>query len=281
MSSSLPSGPMRRAVLGARPSSARIAADVSSAPDSAPGRAVSAKRSPTRPRNTRRRARLPEGLRETGRARWSRPRCRATPRATPMPISVHMLGLRLAIDCAQRTKNGQPAHSTTGVDSRVRARHRAWRGSEPRKMPAHCEHQHDELSGSVHQKRRREVASVRGCSLLVEARHLRLEGHAADRAVPGAARESADASGRRRSCRRRAGPAWMATRPDLHDRDARHVRSSWPPVGLGVRALPGWECCSSQEGPRPANELDAIRRRDRVCVPRIPSCRSRRPRNAP
>jgi hypothetical protein len=32
-----------------------------------------------------------------------------------MPISVHMFGLRLRIDCTQRTKNGQPAHSTTGV----------------------------------------------------------------------------------------------------------------------------------------------------------------------
>ena len=28
-----------------------------------------------------------------------------------------MFGLRLAIDCQQRTKNGQPAHSTTGVAS--------------------------------------------------------------------------------------------------------------------------------------------------------------------
>jgi hypothetical protein len=34
----------------------------------------------------------------------------------PIPISVHMLGLRFAIDWAPRTKNGQPAHRTTGTD---------------------------------------------------------------------------------------------------------------------------------------------------------------------
>ena len=33
----------------------------------------------------------------------------------PSAISVNMLRLRLAIDCAPRTKKGQPAHSTTGV----------------------------------------------------------------------------------------------------------------------------------------------------------------------
>ena len=32
-----------------------------------------------------------------------------------MPIRVNMLGLRLRIDCTQRSKNGQPAHSTTGA----------------------------------------------------------------------------------------------------------------------------------------------------------------------
>src|SRR6186997_3165503 len=33
----------------------------------------------------------------------------------PMAIRVNMLRLRDATDCAPRTKNGQPAHSTTGV----------------------------------------------------------------------------------------------------------------------------------------------------------------------
>ena len=32
-----------------------------------------------------------------------------------MPINVNMFALRLRIDCTQRRKNGQPAHSTTGV----------------------------------------------------------------------------------------------------------------------------------------------------------------------
>jgi hypothetical protein len=33
----------------------------------------------------------------------------------PSAIRVNMLRLRVASDCAPRTKNGQPAHSTTGV----------------------------------------------------------------------------------------------------------------------------------------------------------------------
>src|SRR5216683_2702320 len=37
--------------------------------------------------------------------------------ATPIPINVHMLGLRWRTESIQRTKNGQPAHSTTGVDN--------------------------------------------------------------------------------------------------------------------------------------------------------------------
>src|SRR5690606_5899940 len=32
-------------------------------------------------------------------------------------MSVHMLGLRFTTDCQPRTKNGCPAHSTTGTDS--------------------------------------------------------------------------------------------------------------------------------------------------------------------
>ena len=33
----------------------------------------------------------------------------------PIAMSVNMLRLRLTSDCQPRTKNGQPAHSTTGV----------------------------------------------------------------------------------------------------------------------------------------------------------------------
>ncbi len=35
----------------------------------------------------------------------------------PSAISVNMLRLRVTTDCQPRTKNGQPAHSTTGVAS--------------------------------------------------------------------------------------------------------------------------------------------------------------------
>ena len=49
----------------------------------------------------------------------------------PMPISVHMFGLRVMTDCAQRRKNGQPAHSTTGVPIMwpARAPHVRWNSS--------------------------------------------------------------------------------------------------------------------------------------------------------
>ena len=39
----------------------------------------------------------------------------ATATPVPMAISVNMLRLRVRNDCQPRTKNGQPAHSTTGV----------------------------------------------------------------------------------------------------------------------------------------------------------------------
>ena len=41
--------------------------------------------------------------------------------ATPVPIAirVNMLRLRVTSDCQPRTKNGQPAHSTTGVASAI------------------------------------------------------------------------------------------------------------------------------------------------------------------
>ena len=59
-----------------------------------------------------------ESPRERCRARPSPPRCRRRPRATPMPISVHMLGLRVRDRLrTQRTKNGHAAQSTTGVRS--------------------------------------------------------------------------------------------------------------------------------------------------------------------
>ena len=37
----------------------------------------------------------------------------------PIAIRVNMLRLRVTSDCQPRTKNGQPAHSTTGVASTI------------------------------------------------------------------------------------------------------------------------------------------------------------------
>jgi hypothetical protein len=74
---------------------------------------------------------------------------------TPVPISVHMFGLRLTSDCHQRSKNGQPAHQTTGAAS-TSSTHGCTPGS------VHCQRMLNiassvtiTVSGSVHQKRRR------------------------------------------------------------------------------------------------------------------------------
>ena len=49
-------------------------------------------------------------------AAWRR-RCRPRPRRCPCAISVNMLRLRVVSEAQPRSKNGQPAHSTTGVAS--------------------------------------------------------------------------------------------------------------------------------------------------------------------
>ena len=71
-----------------------------------------------------------------------------------MPISVHMFGLRLRMDCTQRTKNGQPAHSTTGVVSANSIQVRVAVGSAGREWPNIARSSTTTLSGRVHQKRR-------------------------------------------------------------------------------------------------------------------------------
>ena len=63
----------------------------------------------------------------------------------PRPISVHMLGLRLTIDCAPRSKNGQPAHNTTG--SRQRQLDPAFASTisnQPKLMAKHRQHGDDD-----------------------------------------------------------------------------------------------------------------------------------------
>jgi hypothetical protein len=71
-----------------------------------------------------------------------------------MPISVHMFGLRVRIDATQRTRNGQPAHSTTGVDS-ANSTHDIARGAiGTNACPPIASATPMTVSGSVHPKRR-------------------------------------------------------------------------------------------------------------------------------
>ncbi len=76
-----------------------------------------------------------------------------------MPMSVHMLGLRLRIDCTPRTRNGQPAHRTTGVVSASSIQ--LCRGKPPctRVWPNIASSVAITVSGSVHQNRRRKSVS--------------------------------------------------------------------------------------------------------------------------
>jgi hypothetical protein len=66
-----------------------------------------------------------------------------------------MLGLRMDEDCQPRTKNGQPAHSTTG-----KRQHQLDPGlhvamsNHPRRWPNIARMVTMTVSGSVHQKRR-------------------------------------------------------------------------------------------------------------------------------
>src|SRR3546814_9469745 len=78
---------------------------------------------------------------------------------TPMPISVHMLGLRLRIDCTQRSRNGQPAQSTTGTVSTSSIQVRASTDSHGRWWPNIASIITTNDSGSVHQKRSEEHTS--------------------------------------------------------------------------------------------------------------------------
>ena len=54
------------------------------------------------------------GGKDAGQQAWRR-RCRVQATPVPSAISVNMLRLRVTSDCQPRSKNGQPAQSTTGV----------------------------------------------------------------------------------------------------------------------------------------------------------------------
>ncbi len=115
MSSSVPSALILRAVFGARPSSALSAAEVLE-------RAVSSRIWPSRVSDTmiaaasKYTATRPCSRNDSGKRSGATVATTLYPNAapTPVPISVHMFGLRLAMDCAHRWKNGQAAHRTTG-----------------------------------------------------------------------------------------------------------------------------------------------------------------------
>ncbi len=70
-----------------------------------------------------------------------------------------MLGLRLRMDCAQRWKNGQAAHNTTGVLSTSSIQVRAAGDSAWKYWPNIASTSVATLSGRVHQKRRRKSVS--------------------------------------------------------------------------------------------------------------------------
>ncbi len=80
--------------------------------------------------------------------------------ATPMPISVHMLGLAVRIEAMQRTKKGHAPHSTTGVASTSCAQLRTVAGMAGTSDAPHIARTRVAAdSGSVHQKRRRKSTS--------------------------------------------------------------------------------------------------------------------------
>ncbi len=72
----------------------------------------------------------------------------------PRPISVHIFGLRRAIDCQARTKNGQPVHSTTGKESTSSSQDCVAMSNQPSRWPNIASTVTATVSGSVHQKRR-------------------------------------------------------------------------------------------------------------------------------
>ena len=70
-----------------------------------------------------------------------------------------MFGLRLMTDCAPRTKNGQPAHSTTGSDRASSIQLWVAMPNQPKRWPNIASTVTATVSGSVDQKRRVKLRS--------------------------------------------------------------------------------------------------------------------------
>ena len=106
----------------------------------------------------------------------------------PIAISVNMLRLRVTTDCQPRTKNGQPAHSTTGVANASWiqldsvAIDPAMRADE---MRAHLQDDDRKRQHEADPEAARHVGEL-GIGPAVGGRELGLERHAADRAGAGA-----------------------------------------------------------------------------------------------
>ncbi len=65
-----------------------------------------------------------------------------------------MFGLRFNTDCTPRTKNGQPAHSTTGADRTSSTQLCVPIGNSPRRWPNMASKVTMTVRGRVHQNRR-------------------------------------------------------------------------------------------------------------------------------
>ena len=137
----------------------------------------------------------------------ARPRCRRRRRRCPCAISVNMLRLRVRSDCAPRTKNGQPAQSTTGVASTnwiqfdTRRRDQCMQAE----MAAHLERERPARSAPARSRTAGVMSTSSGSGAVVRATPsparapCRRSGRR--RVRPGA---FPDASGRCRSCRQAA-----------------------------------------------------------------------------
>ena len=70
-----------------------------------------------------------------------------------------MFGLRWRTDCTPRTKKGQPAHSTIGIDSTSSSQLCVAIAIQPKRWPNIASRVTIAVSGKVHQKRRWKSAS--------------------------------------------------------------------------------------------------------------------------
>ncbi len=118
-----------------------------------------------------------------------------------------MLRLRDFSDCQPRSKNGQPAHSTTGVAKASCSQFdsvRSDQAMQAEQMPAHLQHHHRDRQREADGEPPRHVGKL-GIGAGVGGRDLGLERHAADRAGAGAKLPDLGVHGARVDRARRSG----------------------------------------------------------------------------